>query len=234
MANLYFRFKEFIIHQHEGVFKVNTDGVLLGAWANAVNPQSILEIGSGTGVLAFMMAQKFPRASINSIDILPEAIEICQENIKANTPNFAHIKFICQDIKTWGSNEQYDLIISNPPFFEDNSLSFNEVDKIAKHSTSMRRNEWCSVVAKFLNQEGFAFAIYPFSTCVLLEREFEKVGLFMYEKCMVRPNENKAIHRVMYKLSKQKPLEIAETALSILQGNEYSGEFKRLTGAFYL
>ncbi|MBK7957286.1 MAG: methyltransferase [Bacteroidetes bacterium] len=234
MANPYFRFKEFIIHQHGGVFKVNTDGVLLGAWANVSNPSSILEIGSGTGVIAFMMAQRFPQATIKSIDIQKEAIEVCRSNIAANSPRYAHIEFICGDVLSIHPAKAYDLIISNPPFFEENSHSASEVEKIAKHSTALNRVQWCEVVQGNLCQDGFAYLIYPFNAAEALEGEFEKAGLYIIEKCLVRPNPHKPWHRVMYKLGKQKPMLIREMDLTILGEHGYSAEYRRLTEAFYL
>ncbi len=234
MANTYFQFKEFIIHQHEGVFKVNTDGVLLGAWANPINPERILEIGSGTGVLAFMMAQRFPHATVTSLDILPEATEVCLSNLAANAPRYDHIEFICQDVLSWSANQTFDCIISNPPFFEDNSMSSNEVEKLAKHSTALNRAQWCGAVSKNLSLDGHAFVIYPFHTADLLELEFEKVGLFIAEKCLVRPNEDKPWHRVMYALAKRKTLQLQISELTISGKHGYSPDYKRLTEAFYL
>ena len=115
-----FRFQQFDIQQNADVFRVGTDAVLLGALANLSEAKNILEVGAGTGIISLMIAQRNPEAQILAIDINSEAVNISQANF-SNSPFSDRIKSQLQDLKNFETEEKFDLIISNPPYFEINS-----------------------------------------------------------------------------------------------------------------
>ena len=144
-----FQFKNFTVNQSSKVFRVGTDGVLLGASATVKDAQNILEIGTGTGLIALMIAQRNPDANITALDINEEAVAIASENFR-NSPFSNRLKAVLQDFKIHKTDEKFDLIVSNPPFFEENpsekerqdmSIKIVEKGQEAIRETSMSDEE---------------------------------------------------------------------------------------------
>ena len=115
MPNQYFQFKQFTIEQSDCAMKVGTDGVLLGAWAPVDNARRILDVGTGTGLIALQLAQRQPLAMIDAIEIDAQAASQAQRNVQAS-PWADRVKIICQDFKCYSSSQPYHLIVSNPPY----------------------------------------------------------------------------------------------------------------------
>ena len=115
-----FRFQQFDIQQSSDVFRVGTDAVLLGVLSSVHLAKKVLEVGTGTGIISLMLAQRNPEANILAIDINSEAVDIAQNNF-SNSPFSERIKSQLQDFKKFETLEKFDLIISNPPYFEINS-----------------------------------------------------------------------------------------------------------------
>ena len=155
MPNDYFQFKQFTIWQDQTAMKVGTDGVLLGAWSRAAQTGSILDIGTGTGLLALMMAQRTPaRVTIEGIEIAEKAYQQAKENIK-NSPWHKRICLYHQSYQDFYSQYQkaFDLIITNPPFF-DNSLQGEQTDRnLARHSHSLSIQDLLQEVSRQLKKQ---------------------------------------------------------------------------------
>ena len=132
MANDYFNFRQFTVRQERCAMKVGTDGTLLGAWAHGGS--SILDIGVGTGLIALMMAQRFPESHIVGIDIDHEAVEQALENVKASP--FRNIDVVEADAKSYGGSS-FDAIVCNPPYFADSLQSPDMQRTIARHTVSL-------------------------------------------------------------------------------------------------
>ena len=111
-----FQFKRFEIQQSKKVFRVGTDGVLLGSLCSVLNAKKALEIGTGTGLISLMVTQRNQTTAILAIDINPEAVQLANENF-ANSPFQKRISAVHQDLKSWETDEKFDLIFSNPPYF---------------------------------------------------------------------------------------------------------------------
>ena len=116
-----FHFQRFSIAQSQEVFRVGTDGVLLGALANCMEAQNILEVGTGTGLIALMLAQRNPNAQILALDINEKATELSRENFK-NSPFSERLTSINQNFKAFETQQKFDLIVCNPPYFENNFI----------------------------------------------------------------------------------------------------------------
>ena len=134
MANGYFQFKQFTVRQQHCAMKVGTDGTLLGAWAKAsAGPCRVLDVGTGTGLIALMMAQRYPEALAVAIDIDEKAVFQAQENVTAS-PFADRIQVLEADVQTFADSEKFDSIVCNPPFFEDSLVCPDPQRTEARHT----------------------------------------------------------------------------------------------------
>ncbi|HET9058186.1 MAG TPA: methyltransferase [Chitinophagaceae bacterium] len=165
MANSYFQFKQFIIHQDQCVLKVGTDACLLGAFAanylskTPNNVNSILDIGSGSGLLMLMLAQKF-NAQIDGIEIDKSSYEQAEQNIK-NSPWKERLNLFNADANAFSFPHKYDFIITNPPFFEGDLKSFSSKKNIAKHDAGLTLYQLLTIVEASLLPEGNLAILLP-------------------------------------------------------------------------
>ena len=145
-----FRFQQFEIHQSSDVFRVGTDAVLIGVLSNVVNAKQILEVGTGTGIISLMLAQRNANANILALDINAEAVKISQNNF-SNSPFSDKIKSQLQDFKNFETDEKFDLIISNPPYFKINN---SEKDVLARQRLELDFSDLIQKASQLLSDEG--------------------------------------------------------------------------------
>ena len=156
----FFQFKHFKIIQEVAAVKVGTDAMLLGAFVEVSNVQRILEIGTGTGVISLMLAQKNPFVSIDALEIHPDTAK--EASLNVSNSKYAHtIKVLTQDILTFTSLDKYDLIVTNPPYFEHGLLPENPKDNLAKHIDKARLHKWFEKIADLLSESGKCWMILP-------------------------------------------------------------------------
>ena len=165
-----FRFKNFTINQSEKVFRVGTDGVLLGVLATVENAGHILEVGTGTGLISLMLSQRNRNAAILAIDFSKDAAQLASENFK-NSPFSKNLKALEQDFKTFESEEKFDVIVSNPPYFEKNQ---SEKDVIARQQTELSFDDLIEKSVKNVLDLGslFEFLVVFMSVFVAVGFEF--------------------------------------------------------------
>ncbi|MEB0262089.1 MULTISPECIES: methyltransferase [unclassified Mucilaginibacter] len=166
-----FRFKQFDVDQTGCAMKVNTDGVLLGALAEADNPQSIVDIGTGTGVIALMLAQRYVIAKIDAVDIDKDTAEMAGGNFKNSQFSnrlTAHLNSF-EDFFDSHKGNTYDLIVSNPPFFLDSLTSANDKKNLARHTDGAFFERLLKYVAEFLTDYGTCQFIIPLPTATLIK-----------------------------------------------------------------
>lgn len=235
MGNPVFRFKQFTVWHDQCAMKVNTDGVLLGAWANASEPANILDIGTGSGLLALMMAQRFPNTIIHAVEIEESACKQAQKNVDLSDwksritifhDNFLH--FYRNTVT------RYDLIISNPPYFT-NSLKNLLVNRtIARHNDSLPSAELIKGASDLLTIKGKFAVILPAESCDF-EAEANLHNLYCSRKMFVRSLPVKPALRQLLEFSFQKTVSPELNELSIYsQPEDYSLHYKELTRSFYL
>lgn len=166
-----FHFKQFRIDQANCAMKVNTDGVLIAAIADFENPARILDVGTGTGLIALMLAQKYNTALIDAVEIDKNAAETALKNF-SDSPFSDRIKLITDSIKNYFENEdqKYDLIISNPPFFINSLSSINPNKGIARHTDLSFFDILITESVNHLNQTGHLCLILPLETAALIEK----------------------------------------------------------------
>ena len=232
-----FQFKQFSVRHDRCSMKVGTDGVLLGSWAghpqlSTANCQlSILDIGTGSGLIALMMAQRFPQATITGIDIDLASVEQARENV-AHSP-FHNIDI--QHIALEDFNEgKYDLIISNPPFYEEDTQSKTEQIHNAKHTSSLTFEQLIEGADRLLESEGEFDVILPYSAADQVIGTAAIHGLYLLRRCDVKGSPTRPFKRTMLAFCRT-PHETEHTLLIIrTPQNTYSEEYQRLTQAFYL
>lgn len=167
MANSHFQFKQFTIHQDQCAMKVTTDGCLFGAWiAERINSEKIiakscLDIGTGTGLLSLMLSQKNPAVKIDAIEIDTNAVEQAKANIAAS-PWSNNIQVLQADAREFGFSHQYNIIISNPPFYENELKGADTKKNTAHHDGGLRLPEVLAIIRKNLSPDGCFFLLLPF------------------------------------------------------------------------
>ena len=218
-----FRFKEFAIEQEECAMKVGTDGVLLGAWANG--GQRILDVGTGTGVIALMMAQRFPEARITAIDIDEGAVRQAMLNVE-RSPYADRVEVSHERLQQHVG--EYDAVVSNPPFFIDAMHAPDRQRNTARHAVTLTYTELMQAAWRMLNDNGELSVVVPFDYRQRMEDEAIFLGFFPCRVCAVRTVEKKAARRYLLAFRKH-PCERVFQSITI--GDE---QYKALTGDFYL
>ena len=161
MAEDIFRFKQFNVNQKGCTMKINTDGVLLAVKANNYkDPKQILDIGTGTGVMALMLAQRFPEAHIESIDIDEESVLCANQNFK-NSPFSDRLTVYHQGIEDYETSRLYDLIVSNPPFFINSLKNTDKRKSLSRHASLDFYEKLFKKSARFLSTKGSFEIIWP-------------------------------------------------------------------------
>ena len=227
-----FQFKQFSIFQDQTAMKVGTDGVLLGAWVNVFG-QNVLDIGTGTGLISLMIAQRFPEANIDALEIDSDAFLQAEENF--SNSKFNHrLTLFHTSLQDYNSAKKYDLIVSNPPFFTVNDLVSFDSRKQARQQETLTFTDLISKTSQLLDQNGLASFIIPYDQmdefcAISLENEL-KLGRVVY----IKGNEQSAVKRVLLEFSFQEK-QLQESHLIIEMGrHQYTPDYINLTKEFYL
>jgi tRNA1Val (adenine37-N6)-methyltransferase len=230
-----FTFKKFSVNQQRNVMKVGTDAVLLGSWVKPKDAKSILDIGTGTGLLALMMAQK-SNAGIDALDIDAEAFKQAKENFNRSPwkDRLTVYHIALQDFAITHSGK-YDLIISNPPFFLHAHKSGSESRNIARHlDNSLTIPDLSDNVKKLLNPDGIFCVIFPLKEGVKFMEYSETNSLYVNKITRVKTKAQKEGKRIMLELSPiRKTLYEDEIVLQDDEMN-FTSQYKKLTAEFYL
>lgn len=227
-----FHFKRFTIHQDRCAMKVGTDGVLLGAWVQVPDTGKILDIGTGTGLIALMVAQR-SHAFIDAIDIDFAAFEQARENVEAS-PWAEHIRVVHSSLKDYKPGYRYDLIVSNPPYFMDSYAATGEARNLARSaSASLTYDELLKGVVRLLINTGRFCVILPYKEGQIFREKAEQNGLFCNKVVNVRTGRDKPLKRVMMEFSRLEE-ELAEEELVIhLDNRNFTQSYRNLTKDYY-
>lgn len=234
--NSYFQFKQFRIVQERSAMKVGMDGVLLGAWVKASEAKRILDIGSGTGLIALMLAQKNALAEIDAIEIDYEACEEAAFNVQQSDWR-SRIKLYCQSFQEFAAETEnrYDLIVSNPPFFSNGVKAQAETRAQARHADALPLDVLISGAAKLLLCNGRIALILPIEQLQEVENHAQISGLFVSRLCRVKPNPSKPDFRILIELtSVEQPIINESLMIEFEKHHDYTPEYRELTRDFYL
>lgn len=203
--------------------KVGTDGVLLGAWANG--GQRMLDAGTGTGVVALMLAQRFADAQVTAVDIDEGAVRQAAENVK-RSPFTDRVTVVQEPLQT--HQGCYDAVVCNPPFFIASLQAPDAQRSMARHATTLTYTELMQAAWRLLAADGELSVVVPFDYRKRMEDEATIQGFFLSRICAVRTTDKKPARRYLLAFRKQ-PCERVVERLTL--GDE---RYKELTGAFYL
>ena len=228
-----FHFKKFSVSHSQSTMKVGTDAVLLGAWMPVPqNCKNILEIGCGCGVISLMIAQR-TNVKITGIDIDLQSVVEAQQNAE-NSPWKNRVIFIHGDVQNFVQNttQQFDIIISNPPFFENSLKSPFNNKNISKHNVTLDFETLCRVIDKLLSKEGRFGVILPTDAVPKFEALAEKNHLFLTRKTKVYPTPTKKANRALMMFERtEKP---CEDDLILIRDKEYTSEYLQLVNEYLI
>jgi tRNA1Val (adenine37-N6)-methyltransferase len=238
MPNTFFRFRQFTVHQQHAAMKVCTDACIFGAWvANRIKgekPNHILDIGTGTGLLSLMLAQE-SSADIDAVEVDSDACEEASANFN-DSPWSGRLKVHCTPVQSFFSAYPYDVIVANPPFYENDLRSPDEKRNKALHGTHLGYGELISNMKRLLAPGGKAFVLIPSEKSKRFEALTEEQAVHVEEKMMIRQTEKHRFFRSIYMLTQNTV--INETAISELTirdaANQYTPEFNMLLKEYYL
>lgn len=231
-----FKFKQFEIQQDQCAMKIGTDAVLLGAWTSLKNnPFSVLDIGAGTGVLSLMLAQRSKAQLIDAIEIDDSAYEQCVNNFE-NSPWSDRLFCYHASLDEFANEieQQYDLIISNPPFYSEDYKTTNEQRDLARFSEALPFDHLLESISKLLSEDGVFSVIIPFkeeTKFITLALEFK---LFPNRMLHVKGNPLSDIKRSLLEFSFTKSNIKIDTLIIETERHQYTQNYIDLTKDFYL
>ena len=274
MPNPYFNFKRFTICHDRSSMKVGTDGVLLGAWAGKGlredgSPMAILDVGTGSGLIALMLAQRFEGSHVDAIDIhddsvaqaacnaqasvFADRIHVCKQdfclmgedfnghdkNLKSSDKDIKSadkdFKSLNKDFKSLNKDfNRYDLIVTNPPFYIEDTLSGNSARDNARHTSSLPFEVLIGGASKLLNEDGLFAVIIPYSSSAAFVGSCALHGLYLLRRTDVRSTERKPFKRSLLEFGRHAAASDASVLTLYSAGCQRSDEYAELTQDFYL
>lgn len=235
--NNYFKFKQFTIQQERCAMKVGTDGVLLGAWANLPDDGRVarlLDIGSGTGLLSMIAAQRSTGLIIDGIDIENEAVKQSIENAK-NSNWGDRINFFHTSVQDFKPDYRYDYIVSNPPYFINSLKEGSDARAIARHANTLSYPELAENVERLLSGKGVFSVIFPYVEANIFIVEAAKKELFCHRRMDVRGSATRPIKRVLLQFSRERgDVFDEELVIEEAERHSYTPKYRELTKEFYL
>ncbi len=236
MPNNYFQFKQFTVQQDKCAMKVCTDACLFGAWAvemiTAAQPSSILDIGAGTGLLSLMFAQK-TNAAIDTVEIEQNAFLQAAENFETS-PWKERLQVIHTDITQYNPGKKYDLIISNPPFFEDDLKSPGQNKNAAKHDSTLTLQILLQKTKTLLEEDGMFAVLLPFHRTEYFISICKRAGLFCKQQTLVKQTPAHSYFRSMLLFTCNETTAKETTIIIKEKDGSYSEDFTALLKDYYL
>ncbi|MCX6283443.1 MAG: methyltransferase [Bacteroidetes bacterium] len=230
-----FRFRQFEVEDSHSTMKVGTDAMLLGSWVQPSNAESILDVGTGCGVLALMMAQG-SGAQIDAIDIHKPSVKEAENNI-AKSPWAGRIRVFCRPVEEHAclSGTQYDVIITNPPFFINSLKPDSSKKLIAKHETSLSLTTLLESSLHLMHKGSSLAIILPLAEGLMFTKMANMNGLFLAKRLLVRPLPAKSFHRVLMEFRLVSADEVTEDELTIFSvEGSFSEKYLSMTQNFHL
>ena len=214
--------------------KLGTDAVLLGCLADHPHPTHILDIGTGSGVIALQLAQRFENAQVLGLEIETDAAHQAQLNFK-NSPWADRLSLTQADVTTWQSELSFDLICCNPPYYENGFPIADDQRRLVRSNELLSFEQLALSVARLLRADGSFWVILPTAGMQKLCGWMALSGLYLQEITFIYPKINKACNRQIAAFRALSPEAIEEHTVCIRsEDNSYTDTYKALTAAFYL
>ena len=238
MSTQPFHFKQFDIAQDQCGMKIGTDGVLLGAWAPITNKTAhALDIGTGTGVIAIMLAQRNTQVQVTGVEIEEKSAKQAKDNMDA-CPFKDRLNLQEGSIQDFAASTDqcFDLIVSNPPFFSGGTFSHNQERNDVRHTVKLPNGDLLRSAHKLLSKEGTFAVILPFIEGLRFKEMAGQYGFYVSHLTEVKPKINKPVERMLMAFTKSENDSIVEEELIIQHDarNDYTDDYIALTKEFYL
>jgi tRNA1Val (adenine37-N6)-methyltransferase len=234
MPNTYFQFKQFTVHQEKSPLKVCTDACIQGAWSEVpVLAGQVLDIGTGTGLLSLMLAQRFPQ-SVTGVELQQDAWEQATDNFAAS-PWAARLEAVNSDILAFEPGCTYDYIITNPPFFGNDLKSDNTGRNHAMHDTALTLPQLAAALDRLLSANGVFSILLPEHRMAEWEQLCKAHSFYLQRQLLVRQSVQHGIFRVVSEWGRAQKNDAVTEELSIRDShNQYSAAFTELLKPYYL
>lgn len=231
-----FTFKEFFVAHDRCAMKVGTDGVMLGAWSPVAKARHVLDIGTGSGLLALMLAQRTsPETTLDAVELDEQAAAQAQENVQAS-PWAERIHVHHADIRQWSSETtiRYDLIVSNPPYFDEGVKCATPERDRARYTTTLDHLALLEIAATLITEEGFFCVVLPIEAGEAFTQKAQRLGWHLRLRTDVTETESRLPHRVLLAFSPRAAEVFADRLVIRGPDQRYSDSYTALTQAFYL
>ena len=228
-----FEFKQFSLYHGDPGLKISTEACLFGAWASLQARGLCLDIGTGCGLLASIMAQANSNCSVKALEIHPEVALIASKNFE-QSPFKERLQVIQSDISAYHSEVKFDFICSNPPFFTNHLAASDQAKHMAIHADHLSPSDLAAAIDRLLSEEGEFAVLYPADVLALFEKSLQTNDLFIKEKVTIHSNTSSPVLRVMASGSREKsPIKQERINIKTEQG-DYSPEFIELLRPYYI
>jgi tRNA1Val (adenine37-N6)-methyltransferase len=230
-----FKFKQFVIEQDRCAMKIGTDGVLLGAWVDVSNVANILDIGTGTGVIAIMLAQRSAGAHVDGVEIDADAAIQAKENMD-RSPFAARLSVAHGSIQDFAKTAEYkyDLIVSNPPFFTGGTFSANQDKNNVRHTVKLPHGDLLLATHRLLNPKGRFCVVLPFLEGLRFCEIARSYHFYCTKMTEVLPKKDKGVERLLlqFELDEKETIK-DELVIQHDKRNDFTNEYQALCKEFY-
>ncbi|WP_258103715.1 tRNA1(Val) (adenine(37)-N6)-methyltransferase [Marinoscillum sp. MHG1-6] len=233
MPNSYFQFKQFRVEQGKAAMKVTTEGCIFGGLVEVQDScVRVLDIGAGTGLLSLMIAQKRTNVEIEAVEIEQDAYDQCQHNF-SQSPWTNRLQVIHHSVQNFKAEGDYDLIISNPPFFKNSLKGAQKNEQLAKHELGLTQRDLIDVVIRLLSDDGAFWVLYPEQEADQFQQLALLKGLYCQKEWIIRNHSQGPAFRIVRSYSK-KGSSFSSLEFVIKNEGEYTPQFINLLSDFYL
>lgn len=228
-----FEFKQFSLHHGNPGLKISTEACLFGAWASLKARGKCLDIGTGCGLLASMLAQANSTCTVKALEIHPEVAKVASGNFQYG-PFKERLHVIEANVLTFNAEGKFDFICSNPPFFTNHLAASDEAKHMAIHADHLSPADLAASIDRLLTEEGEFAVLYPADVLALFEQSLQTNGLFIHEKVTIHSNPSSPVLRVMASGSREKS-SVKEGRINIkTEQGGYSSAFIELLRPYYI
>jgi tRNA1Val (adenine37-N6)-methyltransferase len=231
-SNSYFQFKQFVVNQEDCAMKVGTDGVLLGAWFDYKENGSVLDIGTGTGLIALMAAQR-GADSVVAVEIDEKAARQAAENV-ASSKWKDIVTVVHSDIACFSDDKRFDAVVCNPPFFRDSLRSPDFVRSQARHNDTLSYEKLAEMANSLLSDSGLFSLVLPYDMADTFISVAAKNGLYLCKRTNVVTRKGNLPKRVLLSLCKQVKVCVTDELVMFDELNNETSEYISIVRDFYL
>jgi tRNA1Val (adenine37-N6)-methyltransferase len=231
-SNSYFQFKQFVVNQEDCAMKVGTDGVLLGAWFDFKENGSVLDIGTGTGLIALMAAQR-GADSVVAVEIDEKAARQAAENV-ASSKWKDIVTVVLSDIACFSDDKRFDAVVCNPPFFRDSLRSPDSVRSQARHNDTLSYEKLAEMANSLLSDSGLFSLVLPYDMADTFISVAAKNGLYLCKRTNVVTRKGNLPKRVLLSLCKQVKVCVTDELVMFDELNNETSEYISIVRDFYL